>query len=59
MLGLSGSELLFYGGIGVMAAAGVLGIVSVIVFTLTGRTLRTRLDQEYGKMRSKRKCPKE
>ncbi len=59
MWGLSGSELLFRGGVAVMAAAGVLGIVSVVVFTLTGRTLRAKLDQEYGKMRGKQKCPKE
>ena len=59
MLGLSGSEWLFYGGIAVMAAAGVLGMLSVIVFTLTGRALRDRLEQEYGKIRGKKTCPKE
>ena len=59
MLGLSGSEWLFYGGIAVMAAAGVLGMLSVIVFTLTGRALRDRLEQEYGKIRGTKTCPKE
>lgn len=46
---LSGSELLLYGGIVCMAAAAVLGVVAAVVITVTGRKLRRKLEQEYGK----------
>ncbi len=58
MLGLSGSEMLFYGGIAVMASAGILAVLSMIIFTLTGKKLRRKLEQEYGEIRGKQKCPK-
>lgn len=48
---LSGSELLFYGGIAVMAAAVVLGAGSAVVLHITGKRLRNRLESEYGKKR--------
>lgn len=58
MLGLSESELLFYGGIVLMALAGILAMLNVIVFTVTGRQIRRKLQQEYGEIRGKRKCPR-
>lgn len=58
MLGLTGSEMLFYGGIAVMASAGVLAVVSVIIFMLTGRKIRQKLDQDYGEIWGKQKCLK-
>ena len=60
MLGLSESEILFYGGIAAMATAGALAVLSVIIFTLTGRKIRKQLEQAYGEIiiRGKQKCPK-
>lgn len=49
MLGLSGSELLFYGGITVMAADVAAGILCAVIFHITGRKLKQKLEQEYGK----------
>lgn len=49
MFGLSGSELLFLGGIAVMALAVLSGFISVVVFRFTGRNLREKLEREYGK----------
>ena len=49
MLGLSGSDILFLTGTVFMAAASMTAIICVVVFTLTGRKLRERLEQEYGK----------
>lgn len=43
------SEMLFYGGIAIMAAAAVLTVACVVLFTITGRRIRKRLEQEYGK----------
>ncbi len=49
LTGMSGSELLFYGGIAMMitAAAASLPVGAVLVFT--GRRLRRKMEQEYGK----------
>ena len=43
------SEWLFYGGIGMMAAAAVMALISVLVFSVTGKKLKQKLEQEYGK----------
>lgn len=43
------SELLLYGGLACLIAAGVLIAVSVTVFTITGKRLKRRLEDEYGK----------
>ena len=51
MSGLSGSELLFYGGILVMAMAALGGIVSAAIFAVTGRRLKRKLEAEFGKKR--------
>lgn len=48
---MSGSELLFYGGIGVMAAAALLGVVAFVGFRISGKRLRVRLEKEFGKRR--------
>lgn len=49
MFGLSESELFFYGGIAVMAAAGILTVLCIVIFTCTGRRLKKKLEREYGK----------
>lgn len=49
MIGLSSSEIIFYGGIIVMAAACVLAVLSAVVFVFTGKRLKKCLEQEYGK----------
>lgn len=49
MFGLSESEWFFYGGIAVMAAAAVLAVLCIVIFTCTGRRLNRKLEQEYGK----------
>lgn len=51
MAGLSGSEVLLYGGIAVMAVAVAAAIVCVVVFCCTGRKLRSTLEQKYGKLK--------
>ena len=49
MFGLSESELFFYGGIALMVAAGILAVLCIVIFTCTGRKLKKKLEQEYGK----------
>ena len=49
MLYLSKSELLFWGGIGFIAGAVMLAVLCIIIFTITGRIIKRRLEQEYGK----------
>ncbi len=51
MFGWRGSEMLFYGGIAVMGTVGLLAAVSIAIFTLTGRRLKKKLEQEYGRLR--------
>lgn len=43
------SEQLFWGGIVLMAAAAILTVVWLTVFFITGKNLKKRLEQEYGK----------
>ena len=50
MSGLSASQLLFYGGIGVMALAVLAAVLAGVAFTLSGRRLRRKLEEEYGEM---------
>lgn len=47
--GLSVSELLFYGGLVIMAAAAAAMVICGVIFTFTGRKLKKKLEQEYGK----------
>ncbi|WP_270810919.1 hypothetical protein [Hungatella effluvii] len=49
MVYLSDSEVLFYGGLAVMTAAAVLAALCSAVFIWTGRRLKKKLEQEYGK----------
>lgn len=49
MAGWTESEMLLYGGIGIMGAVGILAVISIVAFTLTGRRLKRKLEQEYGK----------
>ncbi len=43
------SEKILYGGIAVMALAVVLAVVFIIIFSITGRKIKNKLEQEYGK----------
>lgn len=45
----SESELWFYGGIVLMTAAVVLTVLCIIIFNISGRKLRNKLEKEYGK----------
>ena len=46
---LSNSEMLFYGGIAVMAAAVVVAIIATIVLRIFGKQLQVQLEAEFGK----------
>ncbi len=48
MSGLSDSEILFYGGIAVMAVSVVLIIVCAVFFSFRWKRLKKRLEHEYG-----------
>lgn len=47
---VSGSELLFYGGLAAMGLSAVLAAAGAGVFMYTGRRLRARLKEEYGNL---------
>ena len=49
MVYLSESEWLLWGGIGVMAGSGVLAVIGLTVFIITGKSLKKKLEKEYGK----------
>lgn len=51
MSGLSGSELLFYGGIAVMLLAVVAAVLASVLFAVSGRHLQRKLEEEFGKKR--------
>lgn len=47
---LSGSELLLWGGIGTMIISVIIGGICTILFFLTGKKLKKKLEQEYGEL---------
>lgn len=49
MWNLSSSEMLFYGGIILMAAAAVIAMVCTVIFVCTGQRIKRQMEQEYGK----------
>lgn len=49
MFNISGSELLLYGGIAIMAAAAIAAAAAGVLFMIKGKKLRQKLEQEYGK----------
>lgn len=51
MQDLSESELLFYGGLAIMAAAVFLAVICIVSLSITGHKIRKKLEQEYGKQR--------
>ena len=51
MAQLTSTELLFYGGIALMALSAVAAAVAALVLHLSGKWLTARLEQEYGKKR--------
>ncbi|MBR0282069.1 MAG: hypothetical protein IJQ81_10840 [Oscillibacter sp.] len=44
-------ETLFHLGVGVMCGAAALGVLSGVIFAVTGKRLQKTLDEEYGKKR--------
>ncbi|MBQ7680896.1 MAG: hypothetical protein IJR48_00685 [Oscillibacter sp.] len=44
-------ETLFHIGIAVLCASGAVGLLSVVIFSVTGRRLKKTLEAEYGKKR--------
>ena len=49
MFGLSGSELLCYGGLAGMGLAVLLTAASAVIFCVTGRRIKSKLEEEYGR----------
>lgn len=49
LFGLSGSELLFYGGIALMILAAVIAVLCFVIFHVTGSRIKKRLEKEYGR----------
>lgn len=45
----SGSELWFYGGIVLMAVAVVMALLCIVMFRISGKRLRNKLEKDYGK----------
>lgn len=52
MLGFSQVDIWFYGGIAIMILAVLAGIGDIVVFGITGKKLRNKLEKEYGKPQS-------
>lgn len=48
---LNSSELLFYGGIALMAGSVIIGAVVLVILRVSGKRLRMRLEAEYGEKR--------
>ena len=51
MVQMTSSELLFYGGIALMALSMAAAAVTAVVLRMSGKRLRARLEQDYGKKR--------
>ena len=51
MNGWTSSDLLFYGGLCLMAAALLIGAAAGLLLHHSGKQLRDRLDEEYGPKR--------
>lgn len=49
MIRLISSEMLFYSGIVMMAAAVFLSVICILLFYIRGKRLKDRLLEEYGK----------
>ena len=52
MLGFSQVDIWFYGGIAIMILAVLAGIGDIVVFGITGKKLRNKLEKESGKPQS-------
>ena len=52
MLGLSQTDAWLYGGIALMVLAVLVGLGCIVVFGITGRKIRNKLEKEYGKPQS-------
>lgn len=48
---MSGSSLLLYGGIACIAASVVLAVIALPILGISGKKLKRRLEEEYGKRR--------
>lgn len=50
---------MFYGGLITMVTAAVGMVLCAVIFTVTGRKLKKRLEQEYGKPQEYNSCKQE
>ena len=50
MWNVSVSELLFYGGLIGMGMTMILVILAAVIFRITGKKLKKKLEEEYGKI---------
>lgn len=51
MPGLSVNEMLFYSGVALMALAAAAAVIALAVFSISGRRLQKRLEEEFGKQK--------
>lgn len=49
MHGLTQTDVWFYGGIALMVLAVLVGLGCIVVFCITGKRIRNKLEKEYGK----------
>lgn len=49
MFHLTQGEMFLYGGIAALAIAFVSTVVCIIIFRITGKKIRQKLEQDYGK----------
>lgn len=50
MWNVSVSELLFYGGLIGMGTTMILALLAAVIFRITGKKLKRKLEEEYGKI---------
>lgn len=50
MWNVSVSELLFYGGLIGMGTTMILALLAAVIFRITGKNLKKKLEEEYGKI---------
>ncbi len=49
MTGWTTNELLFYGGIALMCVSALAAIIAILIFRMSGKRIKSRLETEYGK----------
>lgn len=49
-MSLTGSEWLLWGGIGIMVLSVFGGTICLVLFMISGKSLKKKLEQDYGKL---------